>query len=284
MSTVNAARGSVYERLEYLSASAAHVGADVHIVEAADAALPVLLDRDGTRRTVYGFPRPFGATNPPALEALAQSLANDHRAFTAALSPLEPGAMLVRLLIAGGARLLSERPICVAELGDGDPAESFDRRARRSMRTARARDAKLVIGPLTPWFGAFYRSAMSDLSADPIYFFSDGYFESLAGVDHYQVTVEDRHGPAATALFLHDADEAYYHLGGRRAGVEPVLGAMSLTLGEGVREAWRRGCKAAVLGGGRTTTVDDSLFTFKRQLASAVLLRPTVQLGHEGSA
>lgn len=284
MSTVNAARGSVYERLEYLSASAAHVGADLHIVEAADAVLPVLLNQDGTRRTVYGFPRPFGATDPAALEALADTLANDDRPLTAALSPLEPGVSLAKLLMARGARPLGERPICLAELSNADPAEGFDRRARRSMRTARARQAQVLIGPLTSWFAAFYRSAMSDLGADPIYFFCDEYFEALAAGEHYQVTVEDRHGPAAAALFLHDADEAYYHLGGRRGGVQPVLGAMSLALGEGVREAWRRGCSAAVLGGGRTPAADDSLLTFKRQLASVVLSRPTVQLGHERSA
>ncbi len=281
MSTVHAVKGSVYERSEYLAASAAHVGAAVEIVEARDASLPVLIHPDGTRRTVYGLPRPFGATDPAALEALADELARDRRPLTAPLSPLEPGPTLGGLLIARGAELRGERPICIAELGERDPLAGFDRRARRSIRTALARGAKLDIRPVAPWFGAFYRAAMAELAAEAVYLFSDAYFEALAGGAHYQVTVEDEHGIAAAALFLYDTDEAYYHLGGRRAGAEPVLGAMSLVLGEAVREAWRRGCELVVLGGGRSDAADDSLFMFKRQLASCVRPRPTVVLSEE---
>jgi hypothetical protein len=279
MPTAHTVRGSVYERFEYLTASAAHVGAEVQIVEAHQAALPLLIHADGTRRTVYGHPRPFGVTEPEALGALADELTHDAAPLTAPLSPLEPGPTLAGLLIARGARVLGERASCIAELGCDDPVDRFHRRARRAIRTALARGANVDIGPLAPWFGAFYRAAMTDLAAEPIYFFSDEYFEALAGAGHYQVTVEDTHGPAAAALFLYDADEAYYHLGGRRSGAEPVLGAMSLALGEGVREAWRQGCEVVVLGGGRSDAPDDPLFAFKRQLAGTVRPRPTVQVG-----
>jgi hypothetical protein len=146
------------------------------------------------------------------------------------------------------------------------------------MRTAHARGATVGVGSLAGWFGGFYRAAMTELAADPIYFFPDAYFEALRVVPHYQVTVADEHGTAAAVLFLHDGDEAYYHLGGRRAGVAPVVGAMSLALGEGVREAWRRGCRVAVLGGGRSDAPDDPLLTFKLQVAGAVRVRPSVRI------
>lgn len=284
MSSTRALTRSIYEQGEYLAASAAHVGARVELIEASEAALAVLRYADGSRRTVYGLPRPFGATDADALAGLADELGRDRAPLTAALSPLEPGPALARLLGERGARTVNERSICMTELGGDDPQEQFHRRARRSIRTAQARGARVGIGPLAPWFGAFYRAAMDALSAQPVYFFADDYFEALAAVPHFQVTVEDDHGPAAAALFLHDADEAYYHLGGRRAGSAPVVGAMSLALGEGVREAWRRRCALAVLGGGLSDAADDPLLTFKAQLATTTRPRHTVELAGEASA
>jgi hypothetical protein len=276
------ASGSVYEQAAYLAASAAHVGAELELVEAGDAGLALLRDPDGSRRTVYGLPRPFGDAS---LEALADELAARFKPLTAVLSPLEPGPTLARLLCERGAGEVGARPIALAELsGVEDPAGGFHRRARRAIRTARGRGAHTRVEALAPWFGGFYREAMIELGAAPIYLFADAYFEVLAAVPHYQVTVRDDHGVAVAALFLHDGDEAYYHLGGRRAGKQPVLGAMSLALGEGVREAWRRGCSLAVLGGGRTDAPDDPLLTFKLQLATAARPRLSVRFAAGESA
>ena len=238
--------GSIYDHAGYLEASAAHVAAELELVEVEDAGLTLLRMPDGSRRTVYGLPRPFGSALAPLSAALVE-----RGPLVAVLSPLEPGPTLARLLCEQGAELVSQRPMAISALGRDDPLPGFDRRAQRAMRTAGARGATVDTGPLTRWFGAFYRAAMIELEADPLYLFSDAYFKLLAAVPHYQVTVKDEHGPAAAALFIHDGQEAYYHLGGRRALVAPVLGAMSLALGEGVREAWRRGCGVAVLGGGR---------------------------------
>jgi hypothetical protein len=274
--------GSVYESERYVTASAEHVGASVETVEAGGAVLPLLRYADSSLRTVYGLPRPSGVDDSDALSALGDRLAVPGVALTAVLSPLEPGPRLAAMLRDRGARITGRRPICIAELGDTDPSESFDSRARRAIRTARKRGASTTVAAVAPWFGAFYRAAMEQLSAEQIYLFSDRYFEALASLPHFQLTVEDEHGPAAAALFLHDGREAYYHLGGRRCDPEPVVGAMSLALGEGVCEAWRRGCRLAVLGGGRTDNADDSLLVFKRQLAPSLRDRVSVELGTEG--
>jgi hypothetical protein len=270
---------SVYELPDYLSASARHVGAELELATAGGACLPLLLLPDGSRRTVYGLPRPYGDDRPEAVEALAASLADDPAALTAILSPLSPGPELAHALVRRGGRLTGERPIAVAELDEHDPAEQFDRRARRAIATAAKRGAGTAIGPLALWFGEFYRQAMAAIGAERIFFFGDEYFASLASPSHYVVTVSDEHGIAAATLFLCEGNEAYYHLGGRRTAPEPVLGAMSVALGEGIREAWRRGLHRAVLGGGRTDDALDPLFTFKRQLATAAPARLTVELG-----
>jgi hypothetical protein len=271
--------GSVYDHADYVAASAAHVGADVEVAASDGVVLPLLRYPDGSRRTVYGLPRPAGASAPAALGALADAVIESGGRLVATLSPLEPGPSFAALLEERGARRVGERGICIADLGGEDPQDRFHPRARRAIRTARNRGARTEIGPLTGWFGAFYRAAMRKLSAESIYFFGEEYFHALGAVPHYQVTVEDAHGVAAAALFLHDDVEAYYHLGGRCVDAEPVVGAMSLALGEGVREAWRRGCKLAVLGGGRTDASDDPLFTFKRQLATSPRPRPTMEVG-----
>jgi len=278
MTSVSLATGSVYERDGYLTASAEHVGARVEIFDVDGAALQLLRYPDSALRTVYGLPRPIGATSADRVAALARKLEADCGSLTAILSPLEPGPTLANSLCEHGAELIGLRPICIAELTVGDPCGQFDKRARRAISTAEKRGAHTEVRSLEPWFGGFYRAAMERLGADSIYLFSDEYFQALAALAHYVVTVEDGAGPAAAALFLHDEREAYYHLGGRRNEPDAVIGAMSVALGEGVREAWRRGCEVAVLGGGRSDASDDSLFTFKRQLAPHVMPRPSVRL------
>jgi hypothetical protein len=277
VSAVAVAAGSVYEQDAYLEASAVHVGAEIVRAEAAGLALPLLRTADGSRRTVYGLPRPFGTAAPEALAALADLLTADEAPLTAVLSPLAPGPELGGLLRARGLRLAGERAICLTELGNEDPHARFDRRARRAIRTANARGGGARVEPLTPWFGSFYRAAMAALDASPVYHFADPYFEALGALRHYQVTVEDANGASAAALFLHDGREAYYHLGGRRTTDAPLRGAMSLALGEGIREAWRQGCRIVVLGGGRSDDPHDPLLAFKRQLATAAVPRPSLE-------
>jgi dTDP-4-amino-4,6-dideoxygalactose transaminase len=206
---------------------------------------------------VYGLARPSGACDRDSLSALADALAADPAPLTAVLSPLAPGPALAELLRRRGPTPAGERPICIAELGDGDPAARFHRRAQRAIRTAVARGASVAVDRLQPWFGPFYRAAMAELSAEPAYFFADGYFNALAALPHFQVTVSDEHGVAGAALFLYDAREAYYHLGGRRCGRPAVVGAMSLVLAEGIRESAARGCALAILGGGRSDDPGD---------------------------
>jgi len=277
-----ASGGSVYERAEYLAASARHVGAAVEVVQEGQATFPLLRYPDGSLRTVYGLPRPYGSTEVAAIRGLRDGLRRRGWRLTAILSPFEPGPALATELCARGAHLLGERPICIAELAPDNPQRPFHSRAARAIGTAAKRGATAEVSPLTPWFGAFYRAAMVELAAEPVYFFADEYFHALADLPHYQVTVSDQSGPAAGALFLHDDDEAYYHLGARRARPQAVVGAMSMALGEGICEARRRGCRVAILGGGRTDALDDPLYTFKQQLATRVQLRHAVQLDGGG--
>jgi hypothetical protein len=268
--------GSVYEQAEYLQACAAHLGAEVEPACSSGLVLPLLRFPGGMRRTVHGLPRPYGEETREAAGELARDLTEPGVRLEAVLSPLGSGPGLARQLSVRGAKLVGERQICIAELELG---ERFDRRARRSIATAGKRGATTEVGQLADWFGSFYRAAMGGLDAEPAYLFGDEYFATISGLDHFVITVHDEGGIAAAALFLRHGREAYYHLGGGRVSPEPVLGAMSLALAEGIREATRSGCEVAVLGGGRSDRLDDPLFLFKRQLCTTALPRFTVTVG-----
>src|SRR5258708_5507088 len=66
--------GGIFECSAYLDANAAHVCAELAVIQASGASLPVLRFPDGSLRTVYGLPRPFGCSEPAALDALAAEL------------------------------------------------------------------------------------------------------------------------------------------------------------------------------------------------------------------
>jgi hypothetical protein len=268
--------GSVYEQEAYLAASAEHVGAAVEHAHAGGAGIPLLRHPDGRLSTVYGIARPYGDYPPDALGQLAHDLTVPGVRLHAVLSPLHPGPAFARELVVRGGQLVGERPICVADLDAGD---TLGRRARRSVATAHKRGASTEVTPLPDWFGRFYREAMGAIGAEPIYLFGEGYFAAMATLEHYLVTVRDEHGVAAAALFLTDGSEAHYHLGGRRPAPEPVVGAMSLALAEGIGAAREHGCRIAVLGGGRSDRPDDALFQFKWQLATRALPRFSVRVG-----
>ena len=278
--TATLVSSSVYEDPAYLAASAAHEGAGLVWVGDGGLELALLRRPDGALRTVYGLPRPVGEGSPAELAGRLATLGSP---LTAVLSPLGAGGQLARALVDAGGTIVGRRDISVADLAGGDPAAAIASRTRRAIRVALRRGAQVRVTPLTPWFGAFYRAAMAELEAAPIYFFADDYFDALTRVDHYQVTVEDADGPAAAALFIRGGGETYYHLGGRRAG-DAVPGAMNLALAQGLRHGGEAGDLVGVLGGGRTDAPDDSLLAFKRQLAPQLRPRLTVAVGGEGAA
>jgi hypothetical protein len=257
-----------YEHPAYLRASAAHEGSELTELHAG-ARLVLLRQASGLLQTVYGYPQPLDGD----VEELASCLCTSGAPLRLGLSPLGAGAALAELLRAR-MPIASERAICVTDL-DGDPLDAFDRRARRATRTAMKRGGRVEVGRISDWFGAFYRAAMHQLGAHPLYHFADSYFAELGAMPHYQVSAYDAHGLAAAALFLHQGDTAYYHLGGRRDTPAPVLGAMNLALYEGMCEAARRGARLVVLGGGRGHEQDDALLVFKRQMSTRELARPT---------
>ena len=265
---------SVFGLAAYLRASADHEHADLLEVRA-DGARLVLLDRhDGVLCTVYGLARPDGA--PTAVPALAEAVMARPESLSLVLSPFGEGVRFAAACVEAGATVTERRPVAFLELDGADPAGALHPRNRRAIAVASRRGAEVEIAPLAPWFGAFYRRAMEGIGAAAVYHFADGYFSTLASLDHFVASVRDADGVAAAALFLASGEEVVYHLAGRRGTPAPVYGAMNLALAEGIRHAWRQGRRIIVLGGGRSPAPDDALLAFKLQFGARTAHRQTL--------
>jgi hypothetical protein len=266
----------MFEHPAYVQATAEHEGVDPMVL-AGPASVVLLQDRQGLH-TVYGYPQPFGNTSRHALAELAESLCSLGKPVRVALSPLWPGADLAAL-VREAAVVEGARPICIVDLTDTEPIESFSASARNSVSRARRAGVQLALGPLESWFGHEYREAMSRRGAEAVYSFSDDYFKLIATLDHLLVQVTDAHGLATANLFLFGDRLGSYHLSIRRPAPPPPPGVVNLAVLAGLCEAQRRGMRSVILGGGRNNSSNDSLFRFKHEMATHVVERETLLLG-----
>jgi hypothetical protein len=270
----------LFEHPSYVQACAEHEGSHAMLLEGA-ASLVLLEDRRGLH-TVYGYPQPFGDSSTSALAELASSLAGLGHPVRLGLSPLDAGAELTALS-PGVAVRENTRPICVVDLDEHDPLESFSAKARNMVRRASGGETEIQIGRLEPWFGREYLKAMRLLGADPLYSFGDGYFKLIAEVDHVVVRVDDPHGMATANLFLFGGRAGTYHLSVRRSDPAPPPGVVNLAVLTALWEARSGGIETMILGGGRGHGRSDPLFRFKREMATRVVERRGLMVG-QGTA
>lgn len=258
----------------YLRASAAHDGGEPERLSLGDVRVPVVAAPDGSVHTPYGYPQPGGDTGEQALAAAADAAWSHPRPWRFQLAPVGPGAAFAAALAERGA-VAGSRPICVHDLGAGDPLDRFQPEARTMVRRALRDGVRIEAGEVTPAFGALYRAAMEALDAPAHYRFADTYLLGLNAAGAKQWLLRDEHGLAAAALFLVGHGEASYHLSARRGAPDPPPGATNLLIAEGLRHCAEAGATLCYLGGGRTAAADDALLRFKRPMATRILDRPT---------
>jgi hypothetical protein len=262
-----------FDTVGYVSASANHQGAEAVFFEAGETGLWLLRSAEGGLHTVYGYPQPVGNTRDEGLAQLATELATQNHSLRIALSPLEAGMRMSWHLI-GRLPVINCHDVLVADL-EGDPLAGFTSTARSTVRRAERGGATVELGAVTPDFGPMYRATMEAQNAKAIYLFDDSYLAGLPAEDTFQVTVSDRHGVAAAALFLCRASQASYHLSARRDKPTAVPGTVNLAIANGLQECARRGAVVCILGGGLTPAPNDPLFKFKASMATRKVTRPT---------
>jgi hypothetical protein len=119
-------------------------------------------------------------------------------------------------------------------------------------------------------FEDLYAAAMTRMDAPNSLHFSRAYFRqlrSLSGVELAWIGTSEI--LKAAAVFLNGPMWCHYHLAVRLQGTENHL--MNCILQSALERAARRGLKGMHLGGGRTTSHDDSLLRFKRALGGRIL-------------
>ncbi len=119
-------------------------------------------------------------------------------------------------------------------------------------------------------FRAVYTETMQRAEADPYYRFGDAYFDALAELETHVrvVVVRGTEGVAAAALLLVRAPRLHYHLAGSTGWARP-LGANNLLLHEAASWGCSENLRVFHLGGGRTSSPDDSLLRFKRSVSAS---------------
>lgn len=119
-------------------------------------------------------------------------------------------------------------------------------------------------------FISLYRKTMERLEADDFYFFDDSYFEKLGNNlsdSSFLGTVRKDGKLICAAIFMYSKKYGHYHLEGGDWNYSS-LGANNFLLWKTACEMHDLGIKEFHLGGGTSSSVDDSLFKFKKAFSN----------------
>lgn len=116
-------------------------------------------------------------------------------------------------------------------------------------------------------FISIYNETMKKNKAREFYYFDRKYFEKLLCIDGVKlIKVCLGEIVIAMSFFMLGESIGHYHLSANRSDYLKY-NANYLILEEGFKLAKKKGCDYFLLGGGRTSNVDDTLFKFKRKFS-----------------
>ena len=121
-------------------------------------------------------------------------------------------------------------------------------------------------------FVGLYQKTMHRLGADPFYRFDDQYFTALQMLiikNGYLCAAFHSAKMVAAAIFFYGTRLIHYHLSASDFDYR-LPGTMNLILDRAIAEGQARGFSRLHLGGGRTVATDDSLFKFKKSMATDI--------------
>lgn len=162
-----------------------------------------------------------------------------------------------------------ERRVVVVDL----TLSQEERRAQYSKTTrniVKRATKRLTAGPINDNFSAFkdmYYQTMTKNQATEFFYFEEPYFEQLSsipGVILMGAKLEEEF--VSTGYFMCSGELAHYHLSANNNQLNKEHGNY-LLLDAAFDYAKLYGCKYMMLGGGRTSSVDDSLFKFKSKFS-----------------
>ncbi len=120
-------------------------------------------------------------------------------------------------------------------------------------------------------FCSLYQQTMDKNDASDFYYFKPNYFEKLKDVQGVELlSVMNELTVVSSGFFMHGSDIAHYHLSANNSEFNRENGNYAL-LDFAFDHAKEQGCKWMMLGGGRTSDENDSLFKFKSKFSDKSL-------------
>jgi hypothetical protein len=122
-----------------------------------------------------------------------------------------------------------------------------------------------------PEFIRLYNATMDKLAADGFYYFEDSYYQRLVSTleNRFLGVVKWNDCVVSGAIFFYEGPYAHYHLSGSDKKFLS-LSPNNFMLYQAALELKRRGAQRFHLGGGTTSSPDDSLFCFKSRFSKSV--------------
>lgn len=116
-------------------------------------------------------------------------------------------------------------------------------------------------------FIEMYYQTMNKNNASDFYYFDKNYFEKLSKINGVNlISLKSRNDYASMAYFLFGKDIAHYHLSANNTQLNNLNGNYHI-LDNAFDLAKDKGCKYMMLGGGRTPSLSDSLYVFKKKFS-----------------
>jgi hypothetical protein len=119
-------------------------------------------------------------------------------------------------------------------------------------------------------FIRLYNLTMDKLSADTFYYFDDNYYRNLVNNIHNSFLGIVKYGDeiVSAAIFFYEGMYAHYHLSGSNKDYLNLM-PNNFMLYKAALELKKRGALSFHLGGGTTSSPDDSLFCFKSRFSKS---------------
>lgn len=124
--------------------------------------------------------------------------------------------------------------------------------------------------PLPDFLKMYYQTMQKNIASD-FFYFDDAYFKKLQEIDGaFLLATKKNNEYASIGFFLCGKELAHYHLSANNQELSKENGNY-LLLDAAFEHAKANGCKYMLLGGGRTSSPDDSLFKFKSKFSPSLL-------------
>ncbi len=168
---------------------------------------------------------------------------------------------------------IQERTVVVVDLIQS-PEERWSQYSKTTRNIIRKTTKRLLPEinaiPLST-FCDLYRETMKNNAADAFYYFNNGYFDALSrmyGVD--LISVKAGNEVASCGFFMNGDDLSHYHLSANNSLMLKENGNYAL-LEIAFEHARSQGCSYFLMGGGRTSSKNDTLFRFKTKFSKLTL-------------